>query len=246
MPRDDDVSPLPEVSGHEARWQQHNSERRARILRAAVELLEETPAGADVSVRAIATRAELAKSVVYRQFEGRDDLDRRIRSYVIAEFSRTLEADLDLSTGTVEEIVARTIRSVADWMADHPRLVEFARTGPTHVDGPDVDAATSLKLYMSERAAAMLASIAGQIGVDLGDGVFGTLPFAVVTMIEGTLTHWVQDQGATRSREQIVTELAALTRYALDGAMRSIGLTMDPQTELTQLITQLSAQRATG
>jgi AcrR family transcriptional regulator len=231
-----------QTSGHEARWEQHNSERRSRILRAAVELIEEAPAGTDVSVRQISARAGLAKSVVYRQFEGREDLDRRIRSHLIDDFSRTLEAGLDTSHGSIEDIIARTIRAVADWMADHPRLDEFARTGPTHEGPSDVDAVTSLKLRMSERARDVLTSIADQLGVDTGDGIFDTLPFAVVTMVEGTLTHWVHDVDPTRTREQIVGELTTLTRYVLDGAIRSVGLSVDPRMELTDLIAQLSTR----
>ena len=231
-----------QASGHEARWEQHNSERRSRILLAAVELLEEAPAGTDVSVRQISARAGLAKSVVYRQFEGREDLDRRIRSHLIDEFSRTLEDRLDISHGSFEEIIVRTIRAVADWMVDHPRLDEFARTGPTREGPPDVDAVTALKLRMSQRAQEVLTSIAGQVGIDIGDGIFDTLPFALVTMVEGTLRHWVHNPTPVRSREQIVDELATLTRYALDGAIRSVGLTVDPRTELTELIAQLSTR----
>ena len=52
------VAPNPaSVSGYEARWEQHNAERRSQILLAMIELLEESPPGADISVAAIAKRA---------------------------------------------------------------------------------------------------------------------------------------------------------------------------------------------
>lgn len=63
------------VSGYEARWEQHNAERRGHILQAAVALLEESPPGAEISMVRIAERAGVAKSVMYRQFAGKDELD---------------------------------------------------------------------------------------------------------------------------------------------------------------------------
>lgn len=53
-------------SSSNARWDKHNSERRTKILDAAVELIEESAAGVEVSVKEIADRAGLARSVVYR------------------------------------------------------------------------------------------------------------------------------------------------------------------------------------
>lgn len=230
-------------SGHEARWERHNQERQTRILTAAVELLEEGPAGADIPVKLIAQRAGLAKSVVYRQFSGRDDLDCRIRAHMIDEFVRTLEARLDISSGSVAEILERTIRAAVDWMSDHPRLNEFARTGP--VDGTaDGDAVSTLKVRMALRARELISSIAAAIGVD--DGAFATVPFAVVTMIEGTLTQWVRDPAPTRDRDQIVADLAGYVWFVLDGVARSVGVGIDPSAELTAVVAGLAGGAATG
>ncbi|MFE7797427.1 TetR/AcrR family transcriptional regulator [Nocardia sp. NPDC057440] len=222
------------ISGYDARWEQHNSERQTLILQAAVALLEESPAGTDVPVHLIAKRAGLAKSVVYRQFSGREELERRIRSYLVDDFARVLDAELDVSSGSIREILTRTIRAVADWMSDHPRLVEFARTGPTHTADPGIDAVSSLKLRMSETAQELIASIGRIIGAD--PAPFASVPFAVVTMVEGVLATWIRDPRPSRSRAEIVADLAAFAWYVLDGAARSIGLAVDPDDELTAVI----------
>ncbi|MFD4292602.1 TetR/AcrR family transcriptional regulator [Rhodococcus sp. NPDC058505] len=228
-------------SGHEARWERHNRERQTRILRAAVELLEEAPPGADIPVKLIAQRAGLAKSVVYRQFSGRDDLDCRIRAHMIDEFIRTLEARLDISSGSVAQILERTIRAAVDWMSDHPRLNEFARTGP--VDrAAGVDAVSTLTARMAARSHDLIASIAAAIGVD--DGAFATVPFAVVTMVEGTLTQWVRDPAPTRDRDQIVADLAGYAWFVLDGVARSVGVVLDPSAELREVIARLAVGAA--
>lgn len=57
------------LTGHEARWERHNSARQTRIVESAVALLDESAPGTEIPVQSIAKRAGLAKSVVYRQFE---------------------------------------------------------------------------------------------------------------------------------------------------------------------------------
>ncbi|NEW41015.1 TetR/AcrR family transcriptional regulator [Nocardia cyriacigeorgica] len=242
------VSPQPRipgaVSGYEARWERHNSERQLTILRAAVELLEESPAGADVAVHRIAKRAGVAKSVVYRQFSGREELDRRIRSYLIDDFAAQLDEQLDVSTGSVREILTRTIRAVADWMSDHPRLTEFARTGPPYGGEDTVDAVASLKLRIAARGSELISSIAQLMGTDATP--FDSVPFAVVTMVEGVLSTWVADPAPDRSRAQVVDELATITWFVLDGAARTSGIHVDPDRELTSVLREFTAAGSAG
>ncbi|NKY33952.1 TetR/AcrR family transcriptional regulator [Nocardia speluncae] len=226
------------VNGYEARWQQHNTERQRLILQAAVELLEEKPAGAEVPVVQIATRAGVAKSVVYRQFSGREDLDRRIRSYLIDDLGAVLDAQLDVSTGSVREIITRTVRAVADWMGDHPNLTAFARSGPP-AGGPDgIDAISSLKTRISARSRELIEVIGRIVGVD--SAALEPVPFAVVTMVEGVLAAWVADPRPVRTRAEVVTDLADYAWFVLDGAARAVGMVVDPDRELAEVIAGLS------
>ncbi|WP_327150020.1 TetR/AcrR family transcriptional regulator [Nocardia sp. NBC_01329] len=225
------------VNGYEARWEQHNIERRLHILRAAVELLEENPLGADLPVRQIAERAGVAKSVVYRQFSGREDLDRRIRSYLIDHLEAVLDAQLDISSGSVREIITRTVRAVADWMGDHPNLAAFARSGPP-ADGPDsVDAISSLKIRISERSRELIETIARTMDAD--SAALEPVPFAVVTMVEGVLAAWVADPGSRRPRAQMVADLSDYAWYILDGVARTASITVDPDRELAEVVAGL-------
>ncbi|MFI5720152.1 TetR/AcrR family transcriptional regulator [Nocardia sp. NPDC051750] len=226
------------VNGYEARWEQHNTERQRTILRAAVELLEEKPLGADIPVVQIAKRAGVAKSVVYRQFSGREDLDRRIRSYLIDDLGAVLDAQLDVSAGSVREIITRTVRAVADWMGDHPNLAAFARTGPP-AGGPDaVDAISSLKSRISARSGELIEAIGEIVGVDAA--ALEPVPFAVVTMVEGVLAAWVADPRPSRTRAEMVDDLAGYAWYVLDGAARAVGITVDPDRELSDVVADLA------
>ena len=225
------------ISGYEARWEQHNVERRTQILLAAIELIEENPADADISVLSIAKRAGLAKSVVYRQFSSKDDLERRVRSYVFNEFAVVLDTKLDVTTGSLHEILTRTIAAVADWMLDHPRLNEFARRGPTFEGDGSLDAVSELKRRMTRQAENIMASIAATIGVD--DAAFKSVPFAVVKMVEATLFAWIRGAAPTRSRAEMIADLSDYVWYVLDGAARSIGLEASPEEPLTAVIAAL-------
>ncbi|WP_063916496.1 TetR/AcrR family transcriptional regulator [Nocardia jinanensis] len=225
------------VSGYEARWEQHNTERQLRILRAAVELLEEKPPGADVPVRQIAERAGVAKSVVYRQFSGREDLDRRIRSYLIDDLGAVLDAQLDVSSGSVREIITRTVRAVADWMGDHPSLAAFARSGPPAGGPESIDAISSLKIRISERSRELIEAIARVIGAE--SAALEPVPFAVVTMVEGVLVAWAADPGQSRPRAEMVADLSDYAWYILDGVARTAGVTVDPDRELAEVVAGL-------
>lgn len=237
MPNDATSQPVTELTGREARWERHNSERQKRILTAAVELLEARSAGSDVSVQQIADRAGLAKSVVYRQFNGRDDLDRRVRAFVLEQFATVLDESMNIAVGTLDEILTRTIGTVAEWITEHPRVHEFMSTGPTDYGDESIDAISSLKARISASARLIITEVARSVGID--STPFDSLPFAVVTMVEGTLTRWVRSPEPKPSREEIVADLAKFTWYMFDGVTRSIGLTIDPGVELSTIITEL-------
>lgn len=225
-------------SGYQARWEEHNSARQMMILRAAVELIEETPPGTRIPVQRIATRAGLAKSVVYRRFGDRDDLDRRIRSYLVDDFASTMAAKLDISHGSVEEILGRSIDTVAGWMSEHPRLHDFMGQGPTHDDDSGADAVSILRGRIAGRAREIIGVLLASFDID--DSSLESLPLAIVTMVEGMLTQWVRDPAQSRSRAEVVAELTAYASFMLDGAARSLGLVIDPTTELRTVIEQMT------
>lgn len=231
------VTRPPAVSGYEARWQQHNAERRTQILRAAVAVIEDSPPGADISVQSIAKRAGVAKSVVYRQFSGKDELERRIRSHLVDDVVAVLDIKLDVSSGSVREILTRSVLAVADWIADHQRLNEFARRGPT-LQGSS-DATGELKRRIAQRGEEIISSITGTVGVD--GQPFESVPFVVASMVEATLVSWLRETPAIRTREQMAATLADITWFVLDGAARSVGLVIDPDQELATVISGLAA-----
>ena len=233
-------------SGYELRWRAHNSQRRDLILRAAAELVEESEPGAPIPVRRIAERAGLVKSVVYRQFKSKDDLARGLRGYVVDQFAAELEADLDVSAGSLREILRRSIASAATWMQDNPRLVDLLRAGPTDAEGPDgtpvaPDAIGELRHRVVARAEQTIDGLAALTGLD--PEAFAGVPFVVFTMVEGTLTSWVRGEASVRgrTRAEMVESLTDITWFVLDGAARTLGIQVDPDAEFSRVMNDLAS-----
>ncbi|WP_244198429.1 TetR/AcrR family transcriptional regulator [Nocardia neocaledoniensis] len=230
------------VSGRQARWQPHNDSRRERIVLSAVELLEESPAGVEVPIVQIAEHAGLAKSVVYRQFAGRDELDRRIRTEITDRFVADIEDALDIGVGSINEILVRTVGGVVTWIEDHPRLHEFLRTGPPD-DGSDIDAMSALIATIAASTRMLVTGLAGAVGV-ADDGSADTMTFAIVSMTEATVTRWANDPDRVLTRDQLIAEVASYAWHVVDGVARRHGLTLDPDQQLVEIITQLATPGA--
>lgn len=233
-------APVP-LGGHQARWQSHNDERRERIVAALIELLEASSPGSEVSMQQIAKRSGLAKSVVYRQFSGREELDRRARSTVSAQFVDTIDNALDIHDGSIHQILHRTVAAVVDWIIEHARLYDFVRSGPAVGDPDDVDALSSIKATIAARSRVLVTSLAGVVGV-VDEPTADTMTFAIVSMTEATVSRWARDPQPLLTRDQLISEVASYAQSVLDGAARGAGLTLEPERPLIELITTLAAE----
>lgn len=208
-------------------------------MQAAVELIEQAPAGVEVPIIQIAEHAGLAKSVVYRQFAGRDELDRRIRSEIADRFVADIEDALDIAEGSIHEILVRTIGAVVTWVQDHSRLHDFLRTGPSDAD-PDIDAMSALITTIAGSTRTLVTGLAGVIGVT-DEASADTMSFAIVSMTEATVTRWSNDPNPALTRDELIEEVASYAWHVVDGVARRHGLSLDPDQQLTDVLTQLMA-----
>ncbi|MGV0804720.1 TetR/AcrR family transcriptional regulator [Mycolicibacterium setense] len=223
---------------HDARWAEHNSARRARLVEAAVALLDEKPVGRDVSVEEIAHRAGLSRSVFYRQFDSREVFDCRVRTVILDQCFDMYAANLDFSTGSIDEIVSRTAGSLLNWRIEHPAWYAFLGTGPTDFDNPESDAVQSLSRRFERLIDALLSEIAQLVGLDYAP--LRTLPSAVVAMVDGAFTRWLSDPSPVQSRAQVVRDVADFAWYMLDGAARRSGLHVDRGQTVGEVIAAVS------
>lgn len=111
--------------GRQARWDRHNQQRRKQILDAAIAVVEGGDPGADFHVQQIAERAGLGRTVVYRHFLDRADLDRAIQAQILEDLTGLLLPAVTLD-GTLSEIIERIISTYVGWVVAHPALHRFA------------------------------------------------------------------------------------------------------------------------
>ncbi|MBO0854486.1 MAG: TetR/AcrR family transcriptional regulator [Nocardia sp.] len=212
-------------------------------MAALIELLEQSSGGAEVSIQQVAHRSGLAKSVVYRQFCGRDELERRARGTVGAELFEIVATAMDVRHGSIHEILRRTVSVVADWITEHPRLYDFIRSGPAADDPEDVDALRALKANIAAHARTLVTELGGAVGV-IDDPTTDTMTFAIVSMTEATVSRWAREPDPLLTREQLISAVAGYAWHVLDGCARGHQLILDPGLPLTELITALARDQA--
>lgn len=224
------------------RWRPHNDTRKAAIFVATAELLENSDT--ELSVQLIAQRAGVPKSSVYRQFKGRDDLYAQARAYLVDELAAALESSMDVSTGSIHQILERTIATTARWALEHPRWFEFARSGPRHDTDADLDAMGALQLRITHSAQTILFALAEQVGAPIES--VAILPAAVVHMVEGTVREWSRGTENIGSVDNLVAELTDLAWYMIDGRARAVGLPLDPDEAIPALVARLGQVSVTS
>jgi AcrR family transcriptional regulator len=221
-----------ETDGRQVRWHSHNVARREHILDAAICVLETSPPGSEVHVQQIADRAGLSRTVVYRHFADRADLDAAVQGRALELLRAELVPALSFE-GTPVDIIRRIVSAYVGWASEHPSLHEVAQHDPP---GPS--------LGQMERA---IQQIAGQIEdlINVGVEVFHVrldedeahaldpLVFGLVGAVFHATRRWLSRPEQQPSRErfvELVTETVWLQIAGVAGA-RGAGLAPDVPVE---------------
>ncbi|MEC3956929.1 TetR/AcrR family transcriptional regulator [Nocardia sp. CDC153] len=243
------MKPPPHLRSHRRRsggqrWDEHNTTRRAAILEAALALIEENAPGAEISTQQIADRAGLARSVVYRQFQNREDLDARAREYIFDRYLTELEAILVLEPSkTVEAIIFDIMSTLVAWTADHPNLYRFAQTGPLP-GHPAPDTLTTFRQRVADTLWHRFASWTAILGIDITP--FRPLSYGIVGLVEGMMTQYVSSPATSDhpDQETLARLLTSSTWHLFDGHARDLGHTFDRTANVATTLATLFATSA--
>src|SRR5690349_17197438 len=118
--------------GRRLRWLAHNQARRRVIIDAAVRVLERAAPGDDVQVQLIAEEAGLARTVLYRHFHDRVDLDLAVQKRICKDLGAVLLPALSYD-GEPVVIIRRIVDAFVRWATAHPTLfwfIELELPGP--------------------------------------------------------------------------------------------------------------------
>jgi AcrR family transcriptional regulator len=220
--RQEDATTLAAMDGRATRWAAHNDAQRERIIAAAISLYD--AGNAAPSLQEIGAQAGLARSVLYRQFEDRRDLDRAVRSEVLAQLWEQLAPHLAFS-GPPQEALRTTLQLYVDWAASHPRL--------HHLVDLDLDESGPLQHGLDQISAAvvdLLVSWFRAVGAEVSEAdIVATDPLAhgVVGLVHATVRRWV-DQGCAVPKASHLVDLMAEAVWAMvEARAKAYGITVD-------------------
>ncbi|MFB9315131.1 TetR/AcrR family transcriptional regulator [Nocardioides plantarum] len=217
--------------GRQVRWDKHNAERRATILDAALAVIGEGEPGAEFHVQQIAARAGLNRTVVYRHFEDRADLDRAIRAHIADDLTAGLVPEVTLD-GTVNQIIRRIIAAYVDWVVAHPAAHAFAAQ---ELSGPFEQGTDRIAHAVTD----ILELAIALLGAELDDderSLVDPLAHGLVGAVFGAVRRWVSREPRLPAAPVLVDLLAQSVWNLLDGHARRLGLTIDPDLPLVELL----------
>lgn len=222
--------------GRQARWRQHNSERRRQIIAAAIAVVEDGEPGAEVNVARIAERAGLNRSVIYRHFADRADLDRAVQAQILEDVWQQLVPSLALD-GTVPDVIRRAVGTYVGWAVDHPalhRLADHERDGE-HGGGPLEQGLARIAHKVREVIALGLEVLGGVTDGQLAD-VLDPLVHGVVGGVFSSVRNWLFQPDRRLSPEMLIELVSQSVWFVVDGHARSFGVTIDPAQPIQDIV----------
>ncbi|GAA5101506.1 TetR/AcrR family transcriptional regulator [Nocardia iowensis] len=230
------------------RWDEHNSTRQAQILEAAVALIEQNDPNVEVSIQQIAERAGLARSVVYRQFDNREDLDSRVREFILERYVAEVEKVLVLDPAkTLEDIILDVMRTVVRWAAEHPKLYQYGQSGTVHGHAAGETSLTIGRHRVAETLWQQVSSWSGVLGIDVLP--YRPVVYGIVGLVEGMVTEYIGTPADSErpDQEAIARLLASSVWHLYAGHAADRGYQFDRSAtmgdSLAKLLADAAAQR---
>lgn len=230
------------TDGRQLRWERHNVERRAAILAAAIEVIEATPPGDEVNVADVAKRAGVGRTVIYRHFTDRAELDQAIRAAILDDVWSHLLPVLTLE-GTIPQIIERAVTEYFGWASAHPALHHVAVTAAPGDRNP-LDEGVAV---ISGRVVELIETAIDIIGLDLSAderAAIDPLVHGFVGAVFGVVRRWL----ARPVREPGADVLASLTTasvwFQLHGHALALGLELRVDQPVEELLAGIRPEAA--
>jgi AcrR family transcriptional regulator len=226
------------LDGRRKRWQEHNQNRRQVIIDAAIAVLERQGPGDEVHVQAVADQANMSRTVIYRHFEDRADLDRAVQWQVCANLGNAMLPALSFD-GRPEEIIHRVVEACVTWAMEHPSLFWFAERdlagwGPS----PFAEAIELIATQIEDIMSTVLA-----YGVELEpDDRAGLDPwvFGLIASVMAACRRWLSREVREPSPQAFVEVLSQTVWLQVDGMARSRGVVL-PDLPVSELLEALGS-----
>lgn len=201
------TSPAPD--GRASRWAGHRDRRRAEIVETAIAVIDAE--GADAPVESIARACGVTRQVLYRQFDGRHDLDTAVADHVVSMLLDHVIVRMTADDG-IEAGMRGTLDAYLDFVLEHRPLYDFVRALPSAPgSGSPVDRITDVVVTVVATIAADLLGPDAQRSLPLKD-VYAA---GLVGLADAVVSRWLADPGA-RTREELVEALVEVLQLCIE------------------------------
>lgn len=226
------------LDGRRRRWQEHNQVRRQVIIDAAIAVLERQSPGDEFQVQDVADEAKMSRTVIYRHFEDRTDLDRAVQRQICEDIGDQLLPALS-HDGTPDQIIHRVVSGFIRWAEAHPALYWFAERdlsgwGPSPM-GQAVE-------QLAESIEGLMTIVVAALGVELDkDDMAGLDPwvFGMIGAIFASVRRWLERDPREPDIDACITILSESIWMQINGMALSRGLNLPdlPVSALLQALT---------
>ncbi|WP_292975759.1 TetR/AcrR family transcriptional regulator [Mycobacterium sp.] len=232
--------PAVKVDARSERWKEHRKKVRAEIVEAAFRAIDRL--GPDLSVREIAEEAGTAKPKIYRHFTDKSDLFQAIGERLRDMLWAKVYPSIDLANDSVREMVRRTAEEHVSMVDEHPNVMRF------FIQGRFPEQAESATRTLSEGRAITLA-MAEMFNNELRDmeldpGAFELAAFAAYGCAAAATDWWLGsdvDSPRRMPHPQFVEHLATITLGVISGTAEMLGIKLDPDRPIHDVMPRNSA-----
>ena len=230
--------PAPELlDGRRRRWQEHNQVRRQVIIDAAIAVLERQAPGEDVQVQAVADEANMSRTVIYRHFEDRSDLDRAVQRQICENVGNELLPALSYD-GTPDQIIHRIVGSFVRWAEAHPTLYWFAERD---LSGWGPSPLSQAVEQVAEGIEGIMTIVVAALGVELSEDDKAALDpwvFGMIGAVFAAVRRWLERDVRQPGIEACIDILSESIWLQINGMALARGLNLPdlPVADLLQAL----------
>lgn len=224
--------------GRQVRWQEHNEQRRQLIVDAAITVLQRQSPGDEMQVQAVADEAGLSRTVIYRHFEDRADLDRAVQRTIGDRIGLVLLTGLAVEAKP-DEIVLNVVDEFVRWTVAHPTLFWFAERdlagwGPS----PIAEAMEQIAAGIEDIINVVVAALGVQLSeVDM-DGLEPWV-FAMIGGVFAGVRRWLGRPQRVPEVDDFIAMMAEVVWIQINGMALSRGINL-PDLPVSELLSPLS------
>lgn len=226
------------LDGRRRRWQEHNQVRRQVIIDAAIAVLERQAPGEEFQVQDVADEARMSRTVIYRHFSDRSDLDRAVQTEICEAIGGQMLPALSYD-GTPDQIIHRVVGNFIRWAEAHPSLYWFAERdlsqwGPSPLSQAIEQLAESIEGIMAIVVAALGAELTDDDRAALDPWVFG-----MIGAVFAAVRRWLEREPRSPGTDTTIGILADSIWLQINGMALSRGLNL-PDLPISELLQMLS------